>query len=173
MLFLSEDDLAWYEGSILSVEAVMTKKGLQAEYATICEKYPGFGSKHSEQDFLETYKMVTSRAFEAATVHPLYEQKMMVPFLDQFNHRRDANVKWAYNRDGNSGFYVHALAPIKRGEELFGNYAEGMHNKDIMLAYGFYETTNDVHLPVILRVDLYQNDPLLPGKQFLFKQGDF
>ena len=116
--------------------------------------------------------MVTSRAFEAATVHPLYEQKMMVPFLDMFNHRRAANVKWEYNRDGNSGFYVHALAPIKRGEELFGNYAEGMHNKDMLLHYGIFDTKNDVYLPVVLRVPLYQNDPLLPAKEFWFKEGD-
>ena len=116
--------------------------------------------------------MVTSRAFEAATVHPLYEQKMMVPFLDMFNHRRDPNVKWEYNRDGNSGFYVHALTSIKRGEELFGHYGEGLTNKDLLLSYGFYDTTNDVHLPVVLAVHLYQNDPLLPAKEFWFKQGD-
>ena len=173
MIFLGEDDLAWFEGSILAHEAVMTRMGLKTEYETLCEKYPGFGSKHSAQAFLEAYKMVTSRAFDAATVHPLYEQKMMVPFLDMFNHRREANVKWEYNREGNSGYYVHALAPIKRGEELFGNYAEGRSNKDLLLTHGLYDIGNDVHLPVMLRVDLYQNDPLLPAKQFWFKQGDF
>ena len=82
-------------------------------------------------------------------------------------------MKWVYERkNGKNGFYVYAVEPIKRGEELLAVYAENLHNREMMMAYGFFDPKNEVHTPITLRVELYQNDPLLQYKKYWFRDGD-
>ena len=63
MIMLTNDDLSWLEGSSLMMEAVMNRNGLNMEFKTLAEKVPGFDTKYSPKEFMETYKMVTSKGF--------------------------------------------------------------------------------------------------------------
>ena len=79
----------------------------------------------SKQNFFDAWIDLKSKGYDAPIVMEGYDQRVMVPFLDQINFSSLNNVEWLYEkRQGIMGFSVRATKPIKRGEELLGRYPE-------------------------------------------------
>ena len=57
------------------------------------------------------------------------QYKLMVPFLDVFNHSENSNVEWNFvSREGRRGYYINAKRDIEVGEELTGCYGPSLSN---------------------------------------------
>ena len=172
LINLESDDLEWFKGSQIKQTAVQLKNQLQKEYNAFESVYPGFKKLYSKKDFFDTWVDLKSKGFDAPIIEQGYDQRVLVPFLDQINFGTEENVKWSYeNKDGVRGFSIRATKLIKRGEELLLKYDE-MHNRDLMMNHGFVDAQNETHLPIHFNVNVAQTDPLVQFKQFWFKDGD-
>ena len=172
LINLKSTDLEWFKGSQIKQTASQLRVGLLNEYNAFESVYPGFKNLYSKKDFFDAWVDIKAKGFDAPIIEQGYDQRVLVPFLDQINLSKEANVKWSYeNKDGVRGFSIRATKLIKRGEELLLKYDE-VHNRDLMMYHGFVDAQNETHLPIHLKVSVAQTDPLIQFKQFWFKDGD-
>ena len=169
---LGLNDLEWFTGSSVRQIALQVRGGLMAEYEAFDSVYPGFKDKYTKKEFFDAWVDLKTKGYDAPLIAKGYDQKVLVPFLDQINMSGRSNVEWSYEKkNGISGFVIRATQSIKKGEELLGKYPE-QHNRDLMMNYGFVDSQNESHLPMVFGLVVPDTDPLIQFKQFWFKDGD-
>ncbi|GMH48054.1 hypothetical protein TrRE_jg7433 [Triparma retinervis] len=84
-------------------------------------------------------------------------ERMIVPFLDMFNHSSSSTVHYKYSSDSSSIHILSGSSPIKSGTEVNLNYG-AVPNSKLLLFYGFSLQDNeedfvDIYVPLQEGVD--------------------
>lgn len=79
-------------------------------------------------------------------------ERMIVPFLDMFNHSSESEVHYKYSADSSDIYIYSGASPIKAGSEVHLNYGP-VPNSKLLLFYGFSIQDNkedfvDIYVPL-------------------------
>ena len=109
MVNIGLSDLEWFTGSQARQTALQLRGGLMKEYEAFDSVYEGFKNKYSKKEFFDAWVDLKTKGYDAPIIEQGYEQRVLVPFLDQINMSGRSNVEWTYEkRNGINGFAIRA-----------------------------------------------------------------
>ena len=157
-------------GSETFIQTMKTKTYLEGLHEKLVKAVPDFDLKHSFEEIKEIYLIVQAKHFVSGITDHASQYKIMVPFLDVFNHSDRPNTEWRFeNKSGLRGYYIYATDDILAGQQLTARYGPGLTNQDLVLRHGFFDSTNSV--PISTYVIPYlssEEDGLLDYKLWAF-----
>lgn len=159
-IFWTEEEMKMLQGSEIVSYVKNFRKKLEADYKLISSNIEDL-KEFTEQEFMETFKLVQSRMFGLTNEENAHVVSAMVPIGDNFNHRSKFNVEWGYGNNGlgDSGVIFNALEKIPKGEQIYTSYGT-KSNFQLLTQYGFVEKHNHVKQPLFLRhIAVFENDP--------------
>ena len=175
-LFNAEwSDLKWFTGSQFKNVLDQRKNGLTADYRKLMTDYPGFNDKFTFQEYKDAFLAVQTHSYDVKR-HDIYEMTLMAPFVDLFNQvdGKDNNVMIEYEDNSDytkTGFYVRALKNIPAGQPLHAHYG-AKNNSQNLIQYGIYDKDYTSSESIRIPGQLYNSDPYLQFKQWIFMKGD-
>lgn len=92
MVTWSDEDLDWFEGTKLKWSTKYKNLISELDYQTLEQSIPGYAQKYSEEEFMETIRMVGAKSFVVRDGY--FENRLMIPFADLINRRNIPNVSW-------------------------------------------------------------------------------
>jgi histone-lysine N-methyltransferase SETD3 len=143
-LFFNANELAWLNGSS-SLELIrQTRQCLLEDYTRLRNSIRGFDS-FSYDEFQWARVAVATRIF-AFEIDGRQTQGM-VPFADLLNHRKPAQVDYAFNNDARC-FQMRSLTALRAGEAVHDSYGRKCNSR-YFVNYGFAMLENQANEAVI------------------------
>lgn len=173
-IYWSDSEMAGLAEGNLYYITKQYKNQIAEEYNTLVKakllkKYPNiFNKKHFQ---LANYKWAVATVWSRAIDLTLdgRDERLLVPFVDMFNHSFDAKSKFSFNYS-QKAFELTIQSAVASGSQAFINYGP-IGNSKLLSLYGF-TVHNNPHDYVELVMQLPPNVPLYNLKsQFLQQQG--
>ena len=167
-----DEEIRLLDGTQVQSRLASEHRALRKTYKAMSEGVEEFGERHSWDQFLHAYLLVTTRSFVANDT----KATTMAPYVDMLNHQTPANAEWVFGihdrsfsasrpaagniEDYASGFILYIPDPVQKGEQLFISYGPKT-NEQLLRSYGFMLDDNIVESSLKYKVAFNKRDDAL------------